>query len=56
LVLSSQALSKPKQMPLCSPDKNWFAGICFSEQLVEEVPVSSHDMKVDMVVTDKEIF
>jgi len=32
------------------------AGICFAEQLVERVPVSEHDLPVDMVVTECEIY
>lgn len=32
------------------------AGICFAEQLVERVPVSAHDLPVDMVVSEHEIF
>lgn len=31
------------------------AGICFAEQLVERVPVSAHDLPVDMVVSEREI-
>ena len=31
-------------------------GVCFAEQLVERVPVSEHDMSVDMVVAERELF
>ena len=29
-------------------------GVCFEETLFEELPTDSHDIKVDMVVTDKQ--
>jgi 5-formyltetrahydrofolate cyclo-ligase len=32
-----------------------FCGICFSEQLVQAVPVSGNDEKVDAVITDREM-
>jgi 5-formyltetrahydrofolate cyclo-ligase len=32
-----------------------FAGICFTEQITAVVPVNSHDMKVDIIVTDRGI-
>ena len=30
-------------------------GICFSEQIVDEVPMDETDIPVDMLITDKEI-
>ena len=30
-------------------------GLAFDEQLVEQIPVSDHDIPVDLVVTDKEV-
>lgn len=31
-------------------------GICFNEQLLNEIPVDPHDCLMDLVVTDKELF
>lgn len=33
----------------------WAVGLAFTEQLVEEVPVSAHDQLLDAIVTDREI-
>ena len=30
-------------------------GLCFSEQIVDKIPVDSHDIPVDIIITDKEI-
>lgn len=31
-------------------------GICFYEQIVEQLPLETYDMPVDFIVTDKEVF
>ena len=30
-------------------------GICFTEQLVDEIPITENDIKMDLIITDKEI-
>ena len=30
-------------------------GVCFAEQLVDEVPAGPHDRAVDVVVTDRDV-
>ena len=34
---------------------SWAVGLCFAEQLVEQVPVSDHDELLDGIVTDREV-
>ena len=34
----------------------WVVGICFSEQLLNQVPVNKEDIPVDIVITDQNIF
>ena len=33
----------------------WAVGLCFARQIIEKVPVLSHDEKVDLVITESEI-
>ena len=41
---------------LAHPDWNGTAcGLAFEEQVVDEVPITEHDMQVDMLVTDESI-
>ena len=30
-------------------------GICFSEQLIKSIPIDNNDIKMDLIITDKEI-
>ena len=38
---------------LCSKDI-YKIGICFSEQIIDNIPNEKHDIKVDMIITEKE--
>lgn len=45
-----------RRIRVSKQDNVSFCGICFTEQLIEEVPVSCYDEKVDAVITDSDVF
>ncbi len=39
-----------------SNNNSYKVGVCFSNQIVNELPSCEHDIKMDMVITEKEVY